>query len=236
MIRRRHPQENIENEIKEIDLNKCLAKTEEDEDNKTVPGMNIEEHSFLTGYIAREIAKRFPNLIENNLVPEGYETIVALHDIGKISKVFQWKIYNSLSDPALIPSFVTKPRVNMSSSAFSHTLVGQSYFNDMLKNPAGGRIIAAHHGRCLNLSHNATDNVFGGTAYNEAREKLQAKVERAFKHKVPTLELFPYTEEHAFLTGLTIVSDRISSSRTLSELKEYGYQKLAEIAIREVWF
>lgn len=233
MIRRHHPPNETENETKEIDLDKCLAKTEKDDNNQIIPGMNIEEHSILTGYVAREIVKRFPLFVDNNLLPEGYETLVALHDIGKISKVFQWKIYNSLTDSSLVPTFITKPHVDLASSAFSHTLVGQSYFNDVLKNPAGGRIIAAHHGRCLNLSHNATDNVFGGLVFNDARKKLQSKVERVFRNKVPTLEFSLPTEENFLLTCLTMVSDRISSSRTISELKEYGYQKLAEISLRE---
>lgn len=216
-----------------VEIGKCLAKTERN--GKTViPGMNVEEHCLLSGYVSKYLAEIFPYLVESHLFPEGYDTVVALHDIGKISRVFQWIIYGNLTDVPL-PSFLSEPHVDITSLSFKHTAVGQAYLNDVMKNKTVGQIIADHHGIRPHLVNNATDSVFGGIPYNEARKSLQRKIENTFNHTIPHSDSISVNEQ-SFLTGLTVVSDWISSARSRSELKEANYKELAERAVREAGF
>ena len=216
-----------------VELDGCLAKTEIKE-NEIVPGMSVEQHCLLSGYVSRCVAEVLPYLQSEGLFPVGYDTVVALHDIGKISNVFQWNIYSNLSCPKL-PAFVSDPKLDTSSPSLRHTAVGQAYLNDEMRNRAVGQIVAAHHGIISSLLYNATDNVFGGVGYNNARKVLQIELEKSFNHTIPLADSIS-KEEQLFLTGLTVVSDWISSARSISELQNCTYQTLAERAVNEAGF
>ena len=71
----------------------CIAKTE----GSGNPGMTVLEHCLAAGYTASAIASQFPFLDSIGLFPPGYESVAALHDIGKISPSFQLKIAYALN-------------------------------------------------------------------------------------------------------------------------------------------
>ena len=232
-LRLRKKEDSIDQITEVVEIDKCLAKTEKF-DESIIPGMTVEEHCLLSGYVSQFLVETLPYLEKNNLFPEGYDSVVALHDIGKISRVFQWNIYSNLPDLP-VPPFVLNPHVDTTSQSFKHTAVGQAYLNDVMKNRTIGQIVADHHGIRPNLLNNAMDDVFGGIPYNEARKELQRIIESNFKHDIPLSDSIS-KEEQSFLTGLTVVSDWISSARNKSELKEASYNKVAEQAVREAGF
>ncbi len=218
----------------EIDLNKCLAKTET-ENNIVFPGMSVEQHCLLSGYVSRYLSKVFPYLVKEGLFLDGYDSIVALHDIGKISIAFQWIIYSKITNKDLIPDFLIEPNFDTSSSDLKHPLVGQAYINDELSNYKVAQIVANHHGFKPHKTGMTNDEVFGGVQYNKGRKELQKVIENSLNSKIPNQSLINY-DEQAFLTGLTVVSDWISSARSLSELKESNYDELAYRAVQEAGF
>lgn len=85
-----------ESSVPIIELNACLAKTVQI-DGKSCPGFNVFDHLFIVGLIAKELKNRLFNGFLEDLQIPGIELIVALHDLGKISPIFQNKIYKRIS-------------------------------------------------------------------------------------------------------------------------------------------
>ncbi len=235
-MRRRKKENNTACDNSVVEIDKCLAKTET-KDDCVIPGMSVEQHCLLSGFVSRCLSEVFPYLVKEGLFLEGYDAIVALHDIGKISSAFQWNIYKNIigDNTEDFPSFLSKPQIDTFSNEFKHTVVGQAYINDELHNGKVAQIVADHHGFKPHQIHMTTDEVFGGVLYNNGRKELQKNIENKLNKSIPDQKLIT-KEEQAFLTGLTVVSDWISSARNLSELKRLNYDKLAHRAVQEAGF
>lgn len=82
-------------EIFELSLDFCYAKTYVRNGQKYL-GRTIFDHCYIVGLVARELIKRTPNFLQK-LYPKGSELIAALHDVGKISPIFQEKIRRAIS-------------------------------------------------------------------------------------------------------------------------------------------
>lgn len=77
------PQNNCLIELNQSDL---WAKTNED----AIPILSVLDHGLQSGYVAIQLHSKLPTFLQDFL-PEYYQTITALHDIGKLSPGFQMK-------------------------------------------------------------------------------------------------------------------------------------------------
>ena len=133
-----------------VNLEDCLAKTEF-VDGNTVKGMTVKEHCVLTGYIAKELYKTI--YASNNLIPyiSQSDFIASLHDIGKISKPFQNKIYGALSEKEDVPSYII-PSKDLLTTIHRHDSIGQVFISEYGEKhreqawDAISRVVGGHHG------------------------------------------------------------------------------------------
>ena len=212
-----------------VNLEDCLAKTEF-VDGNTVKGMTVKEHCVLTGYIAKELYKTI--YASNNLIPyiSQSDFIASLHDIGKISKPFQNKIYGALSEKEDVPSYII-PSKDLLTTIHRHDSIGQVFISEYGEKhreqawDAISRVVGGHHGlHPTNEVFFAEDSILGGKPYNEQREELLKELENIFGNNLPA----SFTDEEiSFLTGLTIVSDWISSAVSKKELLCPDYKSIA---------
>lgn len=220
-----------------VNLKDCLAKTEFI-DGDTVKGMTVKEHCVLTGYIAKDLYSII--YASNNHIPSISQSdfIASLHDIGKISKPFQNMIYGSLSEKKNVPSYIT-PSKDLSTT-HRHDSIGQVFVSEYGENhrdqawSAISRVVGGHHG--LHPSNEvffAEDGIFGGKPYNEQRKELLKELENIFGNNLPKSIT---DEEISFLTGLTIVSDWISSAVSKEELLCSDYKSIALQKVRDAGY
>lgn len=228
--------------LPQVDVDKCLAKTEA-RSNCVVPGMSVEEHCILSGAVSKVLQSILSVQRSVGLFPNGFDLIVSLHDIGKVSKPFQSLIYKSLTDKSSIPDFVS---INDTSerTSINHAQIGSSclfgFLNKTLKVEIDEAdwdsiawIVGSHHGKNPKSVYLADDPILGGSEYNEARLDLIKHLEKHFGTILPRALAF---YEKQFLSGLTVVSDWISSARTRDELLAYGYKKLAMKAVEDAGY
>ncbi|MGN1189666.1 MAG: CRISPR-associated helicase Cas3', partial [Candidatus Ornithospirochaeta sp.] len=221
-----------------VNLEDCLAKTESIE-GKTVKGMTVKEHCVLTGYIARELYQTIS--FSNNQIPFFTQTdfIASLHDIGKVSKPFQNMIYGTLTDQDNIPSYIA-PNINTLSTPCRHDSIGQVFLSEYGESQiqdawqAISKVVGGHHGIYPGKEvFFAEDNILGGKPYNISREKLLEELEAVFGNELPKSIS---DEEICFLTGLTTVSDWISSAVSKYELCNQKLDSLAAQKIKDAGY
>ena len=86
--------------IKAPSLDECLAKSMEvfTESGKPqcVAGCTVEQHCVAVGQIARTLISFFPAFLVNLLFPRGSALTAAVHDCGKVSPQFFYKIQNAV--------------------------------------------------------------------------------------------------------------------------------------------
>lgn len=214
-----------------VSIDSCLAKTE-DYDGQIKDGMSVEEHCVLSGFVAEELCRIYSLQCSIGLFPPGFDFIVALHDIGKVSKPFQDMIHGCLDErkKSILPKH---DQIGLSCvSNFTHE------FCDSCLNGADwysiAWIVGSHHGRNPSCGYQPEDEILGGVEYEKARVELVRRlIQRFGQFKLPECIA---SWERQFLSGLTIVSDWVSSARTLQELNEYGYSKLAKKAVEDAGF
>lgn len=222
-----------------VDLKDCIAKTENAENN-IIKGMTVEEHCKLTGLISKELVKVIYSETHISPPPNGYELITAIHDIGKVSKPFQEMIYGALSDTSNHPEYI-QPKHDSLSPALKHAAIGQIFLIDYGKEVHDTKkwsdiasIVGTHHGTISPQSSALSkDQSLGGVPYHLAREKLLRLLSDELGSKLPE----DLTEnEIYFLTGLTVVSDWISSAKTKAELDNSSFDHLAKQAVSDAGY
>src|SRR5208337_2669091 len=91
-------------EIQVLSYKDCLAKTIRSEIGDK-PGVSVETHCLIVGYVARELIRRLPDWLKDSVFPTGSTLTASAHDVGKVSPSFQEKINRSvgkilhISDP-----------------------------------------------------------------------------------------------------------------------------------------
>ena len=88
------------NPIPAIPFRECVAKT--DEHNR--PGATVLEHCRHVGAVAGALMKRLPGMV-TSLIPDGVVSLIAAHDLGKVSPGFQKKILPENSAIAALNGF-----------------------------------------------------------------------------------------------------------------------------------
>ena len=205
-----------------ISCENCLAKTEISENGQKRAGMTVLQHCVSSGMVATCIAEKFPYLQRAGLFPDGYSLIAALHDVGKVSPAFQYKILSALDDEeermAISRLIGLDPSYHPRNGTPAHMAVSYSALYERY-GECVAHIEGIHHGGYENEpSESGMNEVDGGEAWQESRMLLADRLEETFGKNIPSLS-YATGSQIKFLAGLTIVSDWLSSSITLDNEK-----------------
>ena len=218
-----------------IDISLCLAKTEESE-GRIIPGVSVLEHSLLSGRVAECLSSNLITCCSNNLFPRGFNLLVALHDIGKISLPFQLKLQRALSD---YYENNEEKRLSIKDNSIGtdikHDQISLVSLLSISEKIEAAIIVGSHHGHYHSSGQwQDTDRILGGDAYSNARKELFKELSSIFGCDLPDLD--KSLEKIDFLTGLTIVSDWISSSISKQQLLASDVSVSAYNAVKEKGF
>lgn len=195
-----------------IPLNECLAKTIRLSSGNR-PGVSVETHCRIVGFVARELLSRLPAWLRESLFPKGSELIAAAHDVGKVSPAFQEKIHRDigkvlgLEDPE-------QDRRNGFHWAVSQATVDQcpKYIPEIL-----GR----HHGKSPSGINSPDAEMYGGTEWQKQRMDLLDVLKKDLNVDWP---IIPTALHSDVIAGLTTVADWIGSGHLFDETDKNGYQ------------
>lgn len=192
-----------------LQLNDCLAKTYKTISGEKLAGRQVLNHCQIVGEVARELLNRMPDWLKAELFPDGSELIAASHDIGKVSPTFQEKLYRGTDGYRNN----TKPELEKFNPESErqwggHAGVSQAAAQYLKLGKYIPEILGQHHGYSPNVTNLATDEVFGGPAWQQRREELVSGLKAALQTEFPvvTNEL-----QARVLAGFTTVSDWIGS-------------------------
>jgi len=219
---------------KDLDGVSFYAKTCHSTKNKTTFGKTVDEHCKIVGLIAAELIKLFPNSVIKRLFPRGSALIAAVHDIGKISPLFQLKLAKSvLADIDSLPHIsIYKNSILNESQYGGHPTVS---FASLKRHSENIAIIAGQHHGALHpraLSINSSSENIGGNIWEAKRTDEINSLKAFFKSE------FPSTLSEAqikVLSGLTCVSDWIGSGQCFDNNVHYTEQDIKD-AVRNAGF
>lgn len=229
-----------------LQLKDCLAKTYKTAGGEKRAGRRVLNHCQIVGEVAKELIKRMPPWLREELFPAGSELIAACHDIGKVSPTFQERIYRGTqgykwnSKPEL-EKFTDPDRENNPIEGWGgHAGVSQAAANALLRNQAYGKdirkyvplILGQHHGSSPKLSRNAEADEFGGEAWQQRREELFTELKCLLNCDFPRIKS---PERARVMAGLTSVADWIGSS-SLFDNPETDWQPLIQQALDNAGF
>lgn len=199
-------------------LNDCLAKTYKTSSGEKRAGRRVLNHCQIVGEVARELLNRLPDWLVSELFPKGSELIAGSHDIGKVSPTFQEKIYRGIdgychnSKPGL-------ERFNPDTEKQwgGHAGVSQATAQHLKLGRYIPEILGQHHGYSPNVTNLATDELFGGPAWQQRREELVAGLKTALQTEFPSVTS---DLQARALAGFTTVADWIGSGSLFDEPAE----------------
>jgi len=228
--------------IEKIELNKeCIAKTytTDNESPEIKIGMTVKQHSLIVTAVAETLYSRLPqNLL--SLIPPNFKTIVALHDLGKISLEFQFKTlpekllreYHNIFDKIN----VTKTHHPILSSRSIKSYLEDKNYKKVTNIDRILRIVGQHHGSFTNQC-SMNDHV--DNSLYEERRKFIMEMEQKFGSLM--IESDISEEQETFLSGLLVFSDWVGSSEEwfhseeIKELDYNNYLNLAEKALDKLF-
>lgn len=200
-----------------------ISKTVTAETGIILPGIDVETHCKITGYVAQELINKISSPNKLNLFPINSVFIAAIHDIGKISPCFQRMIYQNVTGFNIeeYPELKSSNPVNAKrkNKAF-HGVVTQSIINDCKenKNKYLPIIEGMHHGfRPARCELNSSEN-YGGEQWAKLRNDLLERLEEQFlKSKTEWPEIKTW-EQANVIGGFITVADWIASGGEFSKL------------------
>jgi CRISPR-associated endonuclease/helicase Cas3 len=176
------------------------------------PGVSVETHCRIVGYIARELLSRLPEWLKASLFPKGCELIAAAHDVGKISPSFQEKIHHNigktlgLMDP------------NQDKNNGGHSAVSQSTVNKCSRYIP--EILGRHHGYNSQGVNLPSSEIYGGPAWQEQRMDLLDTLKKDLNVDWPIVSSALISD---VIAGLTTVADWIGSGPLFDTADKSGY-------------
>ena len=198
-------------DIKVISLNECLAKTIRLSSGNR-PGVSVETHCRIVGFVARELLSRLPAWLRKSLFPKGSELIAAAHDIGKVSPAFQEKIHIDIETDLGIADPEQDKRNGF------HWAVSQATVNQLPKYIP--EILGRHHGynsQCVNLPDS---EVYGGVGWQKQRMDLLDVLKKELNVDWPIIHTAMLSD---VIAGLTTVADWIGSGSLFDEADKSGH-------------
>jgi len=223
-----------ENNTKVLPLNECLAKTYKSFTGEKLAGRQVLNHIHIVGEVAKELLKRMPAWLVAELFPTGSELIAAAHDIGKVSPTFQEKLYRG-TDGYRRNSQAGLEKVNpdIEKQWGGHAGVSQIAAQFLKLGQYIPEILGQHHGYSPNTSiYNATDEVFGGLAWQQRREELLFELKKRLDTEFPVVTS---ALQARVLAGFTTVSDWIGSG-SLFDIPSEDWQPYIKLALDNAGF
>ena len=217
-----------------LKLDVCLAKTYKSNLGEKLAGRQVLNHIHIVGEVARELLHRMPAWLVEELFPDGSELIAAAHDIGKVSPTFQEKLYRG-TDGYKRNSQVGLEKVNpdIERQWGGHAGVSQITARYLKLGKYIPEILGQHHGYSPNICiYNATDEVFGGLAWQQRREELLDALKNALQTEFP---MVTSALQARVLAGFTTVSDWIGSG-SLFDIPSEDWQPYIKQALDNAGF
>lgn len=181
------------------------------------PGLSVRDHCLNVGCVAEALIALLPAAV-CDLLPDGVVTLVALHDVGKISPGFQRKCASWLAKFEREGLAAAWGQGEKNHAAVSHAILGH-----WLNQDRAGYAIAAggHHGFFVHhellpfigesgrtLAAELSDSMFA-----PPRENLRKLLAEVFGFDLPTRPLSRKDEALiVFLTGFTTFADWLGSN------------------------
>ena len=126
-----------------------VSKTVNLMNGEILPGIDVETHCKITGFVAEELINNMKSIFQENVFPENCALLAACHDIGKISPSFQKMIHKTFEDVSIYPELKDENAqfAGRKENQF-HAAVTQSVFESILgrKNKNLQLIEGMHHG------------------------------------------------------------------------------------------
>ncbi|MCF7939144.1 MAG: CRISPR-associated helicase Cas3' [Spirochaetales bacterium] len=211
-----------------------IAKTFPEEETEKYRIMNLYTHCLIVGLTAREIAKRFPEWLENKLFPSGYELVCAVHDIGKAYPHFLEKIMRSGVPEYQANTFTGLEGAEPSTEKANgyHWSVSRAALKEIRDTgPYIPEIAGRHHGVSPNTMGRATDERYGGIQWQALREELVYDLKNTLDTEWPIIT----DNTHAsVISGLTSVSDWVGSGISGLDAYEDELNKIEAIVKERV--
>lgn len=211
---------------------------------KTLPdgnlGCSVEQHGMAAAAVAKKIFGALPQQLQA-LLPEGWLTLVAVHDVGKISPHFQtmcsmWRgPYGDSSDKQLLQWRLSAQAATEHPHAMcSEWILRRIYHQRKQKGRLWAACVGAHHGTFRDVDVSAIslpdDWLTDAIAFVERMEGRFGTL--------PSLSVKPEEKENvkSLLTGLLSVADWIASNEDCFP-QTHGnqeWEKLAELAVNRI--
>lgn len=193
-----------------LTLADCWAKT----DPVTgLPALTVRDHCLIVGAVAEAVFEMLPGAMRR-LFPEGALTLVAAHDIGKLTPGFQlkcplWKHFAAVS--AATP-FRNNLETNHAAVGRSHLQYAEPFAGNRKSMPWLAST-AGHHGRYPNGLERICEPCYegGNDHFIPLRDELLSFLIATFG-PLPTESAKGETERVHLLTGFTIFADWIGSN------------------------
>lgn len=204
----------------------CPAKTYEDNQGNQQLGRTVFNHCQIVGEVARELIRRSP---VKYLFPTGSPLAAASHDIGKVSPTF----YNKLHDSCKLKTLPGYLDPSLERGWGGHAGVSQVTAKALQVPDYVPEILGQHHGFAPNVTgKRATDESFGGEAWQTEREKLVLALQQALGEDWPQINNYATAR---LLAGLTSVADWIGSGRHF-DIPQADWQPKISLALDEAGF
>lgn len=180
------------------------------------PGISVHDHCLNVGCVGEALLATLPPAVRA-LLPPGATTLVALHDVGKITLGFQAKCPAWLARPD-VPT-VSPGEVTL--AVTDHALVSQVFLQEVLPSTAKLWAVAvgSHHGRVKGRNARIPQGTIEPLAeWAETHRKATTEALHAVFGDLPTTSpearFAPHHSDLWLLAGLITVADWIGSNET----------------------
>lgn len=226
-------------------LFRTISKTVTLENGTVVPGVDVETHCKITGYVAEALLKTLSNANKISLLAKHSDFIAAIHDVGKDSPCFQRMIYKNINgfdiDKYSELKLFNPENAKRKNKAF-HGTVTEAVVKDNDKNKYLHLIEGMHHGFRPCSPESSNSEIYGGSAWALLRQKLLKNLEKIFLNGKEDWPVLNTWEQSCVEGGFITVCDWIASggnfaSITLDDLKtDKELRTMAQDAVEKAGF
>lgn len=182
-----------------------IAKTYSDQQGNSLPGVSVSQHCRNVGYMAKALLERIPDATRK-MLPEGIVTLVACHDVGKISPDFQRMIWKHTSSG--IPDKLCDELRGEGLGSY-HETVSEAAITKHIGRHSWKTVIGKHHARYVSPKRD-TDEIYGKALWSERRQALIQELISEFG-PLPSSSDQPTDEQNDIATGFLVIADWIGS-------------------------
>jgi len=185
--------------IPSLSFTQCWAKTNKEGE----PSLSVLDHCRIVGFVAQVHLNRLPRAVTSRL-DEKCVSLIAAHDVGKISPGFQKKcqawVDRNLPQLAELDGLET-----------NHAVISEASVSSFCSGSSGtgwAEVLGAHHGGRRKKPYRSSSYAYGGT--NWARER-QHLIENIVAELGSLPQFAPSPEQLLLASGLTCIADWIGS-------------------------